>query len=130
MKTKNMIKGMACGAALLVSASAVQATVISQTKTFDGIPGFSSILNFNQFDDNGGTYTLNSIQVTVQLNTDAGASLRIDNDGAAPASGTTEFGSDGIIFASDVNLTKTDTSTFNGALQSTTSKFMSLAADD
>ncbi|NOU35336.1 MAG: choice-of-anchor E domain-containing protein [Kiritimatiellaceae bacterium] len=116
--------------ALLVAAGTLQAATITQTKTFSGSPNYSSILTFNKFDDAGGTYTLNSIFVSVVLNTAAGASLGIDNDGQNPASGTASFGSNGGITASDVTLLKQNFSTFYGTLVSTSSKQMTLAADD
>ena len=130
MNTKNKKCWLSGGVALLVTAGVAQAAVISQTKTFDGTPNYSSPLTFDQFDDNGGAYTLNSIHISVQLNTDAGSGLRIDNDGAEPASGTVEFGASGVISSSDVTLFKQGGGTFNGLIQSIVSKNMNLTPDD
>lgn len=130
MKTMQMKYWLAGGMTLLMTAGIVRAEVISQTKTFSGQPNYSSVLTFDQFDDNGGTYTLNSILVTVQLDTAAGARLGIDNDGADPATGTVEFGSSGFIKNSSVSLLKQDFLTFNGSLESISSKSMTLSGDD
>ncbi len=117
-------------AVLILAARSLQAAVITQTKTFSGQPNYSSVLTFNQFDDHGGTYTLNSVFLTVVLNTAAGASLGIDNDGAQSASGLVEFGSNGSITSSDVGLNKASGGTFYGSLASVSGKTMNLSADD
>jgi hypothetical protein len=116
--------------AAVLAAGSLHAAVITQTKTFGGQPNYSSILTFNQFNDMGGIYTLNSILIEVTLNTAAGASLGIDNDGQQAAAGTVEFGSNGGITASSVTLLKTDFSTFYAALVATSSKPMSLTGDN
>ncbi|MCF7818284.1 MAG: choice-of-anchor E domain-containing protein [Kiritimatiellales bacterium] len=130
MNTGNMIKGIVCGATLLMASGIAQAAVITQTKTFSGQPNYSSPLTFNKFNDNGGTYTLNSILITVQLNTEAGATLGIDNDGVDPASGSVEFGSSGSITSSDVTLAKAGGGLFLASLSSITTKNMNLSGDD
>lgn len=56
--------------------------------------------------------------------------MGIDNDGQNPASGAASFGSNGGITASDVSLIKQNFSVFYGTLVSTSSKQMSLSADD
>jgi hypothetical protein len=116
--------------AAVLAAGSLHAAVITQTKTFGGQPNYSSILTFNKFNDLGGIYTLNSILIEVTLNTAAGASLGIDNDGQQAASGTVEFGSNGGITGSSVNLTKTDGYSFYASLVATSSKLMSLTSDD
>jgi len=115
---------------LLAFSGSLQANTLVQTNTFSGQPNYSSILTFDQFDDNSGTYTLNSILISVELNTLAGANLGIDNDGAESAAGQVEFGSSGSIVGATVALNKNSTSTFSGALSSLTSKAMNLEGDD
>lgn len=119
-----------CVAVFLVFAGALQAATITQTKTFSGQPNYSSTLTFNQFDDHGGAWTLQSIYINVVLNTASGAYLGIDNDGQTSASGTVSFGSNGSITGSSVTLLTPSLSTFYASLVSTSSKQMSLSADD
>jgi hypothetical protein len=90
-------------AALFVAAVPAFALTITQTKDFNGISNFSRNLTFNKFNNNGGSYTLNSIQVTVALNVNGGQ-ITIDNDGESPASGTYAFGATTTILSLDVNL--------------------------
>jgi hypothetical protein len=115
--------------ALLV-ACAVQADTITQTRTFSGQPNYSSVLTFNQFDNHGGAWTLESIYISVVLNTASGAYLGIDNDGLTSADGTVSFGSNGSITGSSVTLLTPSFTTFYAALVSTSSKQMLLDADD
>ena len=76
---------------------------ITQTQPFSGIPNYQSDLTFNQFDDQGGTLSLLSVEVIVTLNVDGGQ-LVLDNDGIDPATGTFEFGAKGNISSVDVAL--------------------------
>jgi len=78
-------------------------TNIVQSKDFSGIPNLTETLNFKQFDDLGGTLTLQSIQVLLELEV-SGGSMILDNDGVDPAAGTFEFGAKGSISSSDVSL--------------------------
>lgn len=96
-------------AALFVYGTAVPvfAATIPQTKSFGpNTPNMIKTLTFNQFDDNGGAYTLNSIQILFSL-TSSGGQLILDNDSTEPASGTFAFGAKGNISSADVGLLKT-----------------------
>src|SRR4030042_1201486 len=79
------------------------ATTIVQTKNFNGIPAMAGSSTFDQFDDNGGMYTLNSIQVSLYLQI-VGGELILDNDGELAASGTLQFGAKGTLISTDVSL--------------------------
>ena len=91
--------------AILVTVFTVPAIagVITQNENFSGTPNFSSTLTFDEFDDQGGTLTLLSIQVVINL-TAQGGSLTLDNDGVDPASGAFEFGAKADISSTDVSL--------------------------
>lgn len=117
-------------AALLLVAGSTQAATITQTRTFSGQPNYSADMSFNRFDDHGGAWTLTNIFIQVTLNTAAGASLGIDNDGAVAANGSVEFGSSGILSSEDVGLNKVGTGAFSGSLKSVSQKTMNLSADD
>ncbi len=73
--------------------------VITQTLPYGGTPDYSQTLTFNQFDDLGGTLTLESIFVSALLNVQGGA-LRCDNDAQTPASGAIEFGAQAVVGSS------------------------------
>ena len=90
---------------MLLGAGAMPAgaDTISQTELFSGTPNFGETLTFDEFDDLGGTLLLQSIQVSVILNTQGGQ-LVLDNDGDDPASGNFEFGAKGDISSTDVSL--------------------------
>ena len=105
------------GVALMLC-SAATADQIVQTETFGGTPNFTQPLTFDEFDDQGGTLILQSIQVSVLLNVDGGE-LILDNDGEDPASGTFEFGATGDISSTDVSL-------LNAAFQPVTATLESL----
>ena len=90
-------------AVCLVGVAPAAAVSITQTKPFDGTPNYTRTLTFDEFDDQGGTLTLQSVQVSVELTVHNGT-LRLDNDGEDPASGTFEFGGKGNISSTDVPL--------------------------
>lgn len=75
---------------------------IVQTKTFTGVPNYSQLLQFDQFNAAPGA-TLTSIEVICSL-TVSGGRLVLDNDGAQAASGHYEFGANGLISSTDVTL--------------------------
>ncbi len=87
---------------LLVGSVAMGDTII-QIEEFSGIPNLTETLTFNQFDDAGGTLTLQSIQVIFSLEVQGGQ-LVLDNDGELAASGSYEFGAKGDISSTDVSL--------------------------
>jgi hypothetical protein len=87
----------------LLSATLASAGTITQTETYSGTPNFTQTLTFDEFDDLGGTLTLTSIQVLVDLDV-LGGVLVLDNDGVDPASGTYEFGGKADISSTDVSL--------------------------
>ena len=93
-------------AILALGTTLATADIISQTLPFTGTPNYTRTLTFNQFDDQGGTLVLQSIEVIVTLNA-AGGQLILDNDGEDPAVGNFEFGAKGDIASTDVALIKT-----------------------
>lgn len=98
-----MRNGLITAVVCLLSAGLASAGTVTQTETFSGTPNFSDTLTFDEFDDLGGTLTLTSIQVLVELNVQDGV-LVLDNDGVDPASGTYEFGGKSDISSTDVSL--------------------------
>ena len=88
---------------VLLFVSPVYADTIVQTVPFSGSPNFSQAATFNQFDDLGGTLTLQSIEVFFELSIEDGI-LVLDNDGELGASGPYEFGGTGSISSTDVPL--------------------------
>jgi opacity protein-like surface antigen len=90
-------------AALMICSAAASAATISETESFSGTPNLTQTLNFDQFDDQGGTLTLQSIQVTISMQVCDGQ-LVLDNDGEQAASGTFEFGAKADIASTDVSL--------------------------
>ena len=108
----------------ILAGAALQADTITQTNSFDGTPSFNTDLTFSEFDDNSGTYTLDSVIVRLYLTTLAGARLDVDNEDPTATSGTASFGAFGVLSSVDVFL--------GGAASVTTLtyKAMSLLADD
>jgi len=102
MRIKSLIIIMSL-LALPVVAGASPGFYETQEVRFCGIPNFTETLTFNQFDDMGGTRTLQSIEVYLELNVDHGTFI-LDNDGELPASGTFEFGAKGSLSSTDVDL--------------------------
>ena len=98
-----MRNGWIITAVCLLCAGVASAATITQTETYSGTPNLSQTFTFDEFDDLGGTLTLLSIQVLVELNIDGGQ-LVLDNDGVDPASGTYEFGAKSDISSTDVSL--------------------------
>ncbi len=94
------------------------AAPIVQTLPFGGTPNFTETLTFNQFDDLGGTLTLQSIEVIFSLDVQGG-SLTLDNDGVNGASGNFEFGAKGDLSSGDVSL-------LDGAFQPVTAELDSI----
>lgn len=116
--------------ALVVSATAVNAGVITQTIPFSGTPSYSSTLTFNKFDNQGGTLTLQSVFVSVNLNANGGA-LRLDNDATTPASGSVEFGAEASISSSVSMIDAGFMQIFQaGDIKATGGAGVSLGADD
>ena len=97
---KRYIAALVVSLALCGMATAAQTI---QSETFSGTPNLTRTFTFDEFDDLGGTLTLLSIQVLVDLEV-AGGSLILDNDGEGAASGAFEFGAKGDISSSDVSL--------------------------
>ncbi|MHC4984881.1 MAG: choice-of-anchor E domain-containing protein [Planctomycetota bacterium] len=98
-----MRNGIITAAVCLLLAGGASALTITQTETYAGTPNLSDTFTFDQFDDLGGTLTLVSIEILVELNIDGGQ-LILDNDGVDPAVGTYEFGAKSDISSTDVSL--------------------------
>ena len=113
---------------LFVTAIPAFALTIPQTKPFSGIPSMSGSLAFDQFDTHGGTWVLNSIKVTLNLET-SGGELTLDNDSALPASGTFEFGAKGSITSTDVGLVNSVLVAIPGQVNAYHSAAFNLAAN-
>jgi hypothetical protein len=89
--------------ALLITVSWAFASTATQTKFFSGIPNMTGSLTFNQSGCYNETLALQSIMVSMTLQT-ASARLLLDNDSSQSASGTFEFGATGSISSDDVAL--------------------------
>ena len=113
----------------LLIAGVSQADTITQTNSFDGIPNFERTLTFDQFDDNGGAYTLDSIDVRLYLTTLAGAILEVDNEDETETSGTVSYGTDGTLSSTDVGLISGGIA-FDAYTATDTFKLLSLSPDD
>jgi len=128
-----MKKNLLIIAALLLVAGMVQADTITQTNTFTGTPNYTSYLAFNQFNTLGGIRTLTGVNVSIFLLTEAQGRVGVDNDGASPASGTVTMGTSlNVIKHTGTNnpLILDENGETLSAIYSTTSKDMSLTADD
>lgn len=86
----------------LISSSAFAYT-IPETQFFSGIPNINGPLTFNQFDNQGGTRVLQSINISLTLQA-SGGYFKIDNDDTNSVSGTFEFGANAAISTTDVIL--------------------------
>ncbi len=103
---------------------------ITQTQNYGGIPDYNQVLTFNQFDDMGGTRTLQSVYVEVNLTANGGA-LRCDNDAVTPASGAIEFGAQVAVSSSVSMIDALFQPIFQaGDVKATGGTSMNLAADD
>jgi hypothetical protein len=118
-----------CIVGMFLTALPAFATTITQTQNFSGIPNISGSLTFNQFNDNAGTLTLQSIEVQFYLETDGGH-LIIDNDGVLPASGTFQFGAVGIMSSTDVILLNSLFLPIPGQVGAYHSQVFNLSADN
>jgi hypothetical protein len=119
------------GLAVLVASSfAAGAVIIEQTQDFSGTPNFDANLVFDEFDDDGGNLTLQSIRVDVSLNV-TGGSLKVDNDGNQPASGAVEFGAE-VLLSSTVSLVDASLQPIvqPGDVKATDGTTLSVTADD
>ncbi|MBN1787470.1 MAG: choice-of-anchor E domain-containing protein [Sedimentisphaerales bacterium] len=90
-------------AAVVVIASPALALTISQTGSFGGIPDITGPLTFNQFDDNGGLWILQSVQVSIAIQA-SGGSMHLDNDSPLPADVNFTYGITGMVSSTDVTL--------------------------
>jgi hypothetical protein len=113
----------------LLGPSAMGST-ITQTQSYGGIPDYSQTLTFNKFNDLGGTLTLQSIYVSVDLYANGGA-LRCDNDAVTPASGAIEFGAQATVGSSVPLIDAMFQPIFQaGDVKATGGTTLNLAADD
>lgn len=118
---------------LLVVAGSLKAESIIQTNAFSGTPNYTSQLTFNKFDTLGGTRTLKGVSVSIFLLTEAQGRVGVDNDGASPAFGTVTMGTSlNVIKHTGANnpLILDENGDGLATIYSTTSKSMSLTADD
>lgn len=113
---------------LIIVIPVADSAVITQTKNFSGIPSINGSLAFNKFDTHGSAWTLNSIQVSLTLQS-SGGWLRLDNDGANPASGNFEFGAEGTINSTNVSLLSSSFTAIPGQVNACHSQAFSLAAN-
>ncbi|MDD5134635.1 MAG: PEP-CTERM sorting domain-containing protein [Phycisphaerae bacterium] len=113
---------------LFVAAGPAFALTTPQTKYFSGIPSMSGSLAFDQFDTHGGIWVLDSVKVTLNLQT-SGGELRLDNDSDNPASGNFEFGAKGSISSSDVPLLNSSYIAIPGTVNAYHSGSFNLAAN-
>jgi len=104
-------------------------TTIPQIQPYSFIPTGSATLTFNQFDTNGGLYTLTGITITTVVNKTNG-SLFLDNDSADPASGN-------VTQTVTITLSSLDVALIDGVLQpignnisATSTYFATVGADN
>jgi len=98
----------------LVMAVPAFAYTISQSQVFTGITNMSgSLPDFNQFDNHGDIWQLQSIQVSFTLQT-SGGYLEIYNNSSSPASITFDFGTNGFIASTDVCLPDMSLQVYDG----------------
>ena len=95
---------LVCSGVVCACVSSAGAATIMQTETFGpNTPNYQQTLTFDKFDDLGGTRTLTSVKVKMEMGVFNG-SATVDNDGVDPASVTIEFGATGSISSGDVPL--------------------------
>jgi hypothetical protein len=119
--------------ALLAVTGSLKAESVTQTNTFSGTPNYTSYLTFNKFDTLGGTRTLTGVNVSISLLTTAQGRVGVDNDGGSPASGTVTMGTSLNVIkhtGSSNPLIMDENGDGLSPIYATTSKSMSLAADD
>jgi hypothetical protein len=115
--------------ALLITVPSALASTATQTKSFSGIPNMTGSLTFNQSGYYGGTLTLQSIMVSMTLQTTS-ARLLLDNDSSESASGTFEFGAAGSISSDDVALLDSSFQPIPGQVNAYHSQEFNLAPDN
>ncbi len=108
-------------AVLAVCAAAAPAAMITQTRTFSGIPDFQSILNFDSFDT--GLGTLLGVTIWVDVDVTSGQAI-VDNESDSLASVTVDFSADAA--ASSAGEVFFPTTTANAAI----SQSLQLGPDD
>jgi hypothetical protein len=123
MLTISVIAVCFCG-----TAWATPSPAIVQMKFFGNTPDMGGAATFNQFNDNGGTYILDSVQVLFHLQT-SGGQLILDNDSPEAAAGTFQFGANGAISSTDVILLNSSYMPIPGEVTVFNSEGFSLAAN-
>ncbi len=117
-------------ALVALTSTVASAYTITQIQSYGGIPDYNQILTFNKFDDMGGTRTLQSVYVEVNLTANGGA-LRCDNDAVTPASGAIEFGAQVGVTSSVSMIDALFNPIFQaGDVKATGGTSMNLSADD
>lgn len=117
-------------ALVALTSTVASAYTITQTQNYGGVPDYNQVLIFNQFDDLGGTLTLQSVYVEVNLTANGGA-LRCDNDAVEPASGAIEFGAQVAVGSSVSMIDAMFQPIFQaGDVKATGGTMLNLAADD
>ena len=102
---------------------------ISQCRSFGGLPNFDAVLNYDKFDDIGGTRTLTAIEVIFNLSVFDGH-LILDNDSEVSASGSFEFGANAAISSTDVGLVDTSFQHVTGTIEAIHTDTFILAANE
>ena len=102
---------------------------IDQVKYFNGIPNFNQPLVFEEFNDQGGALTLESIQVLLSLDIEGGY-LTVDNDGAEPAHVVVQLGAIAGISSFDVPLINILLQPVVGTVTASTGSTFDLGAED
>jgi hypothetical protein len=102
-KLKLTTKILAMISVVVLSIGTAHAATLVKSDTFgDGLPNYSEVLTFDQFDQD--TYgTLTGINLELTINT-TGGTLAADNDSVTSGSVTFELGADADISSSDVVL--------------------------
>ena len=103
------------------------ADVIVQQKNFSGVPNYSSILNFNQFDPSNGTLTSVNVELSVSI---TNFSAIVDNDGVDSSFVDLELGAKGTISSDDVTLLDASLHSVAGPVTTWTGRHYDLAPNE
>ena len=113
---------------LFMTTAPAFADTISQTKFFTGIPLMYNSLTFNQFDTHGGTWALQSIEVSLTLQA-SGGYIKLDNDSSLADTFSFEFGVRGVLISTDVNLSNSLNQPVPGQIEVYRSRSFNLAGN-
>lgn len=121
---------LATATILAVAGGSAFGLSIVQTKTFTGDVGnVNQVFVYDQFDTQGGTRVLDSVQILVGLQS-FGGERTVDNDDSVGATGTVEIGLTGGISSADVSLVDLAFQPIGGSIDASTSGSLTVDPDD